>query len=128
MFGQYGGRAGRYLRDKERLQRLIGEALSMARARGGAIWTDIQLLTRLLKAWMNGAYHGVSAQTLVAIVAALIYFINPFDAVPDFIPGLGYIDDAALIAWLLKSLAGDLDQFKNWEDRNGSAESPQETA
>lgn len=116
MFGRYGGRAGWYLKDKERLHRLVGEALSMARTRGGAIWTDIHLLTRLTKAWMNGAYHGVSAQTLVAIVAALLYFINPLDMVPDFIPGVGYIDDAALIAWLLKNLAGDLDQFRDWEN------------
>ncbi len=120
MFERYGRRAGRYLKDKERLQRLLGEALAMARARGGAIWTDIQLLARLLKAWMNGAYHGVSAQTVVAIVAALLYFINPLDVIPDFIPGLGYVDDAALIAWLLKSLAGDLDQFRNWENSGGS--------
>ncbi|BFU96944.1 MAG: conserved protein of unknown function [Nitrospira sp.] len=118
MSGRYSWRAGRYLKDKERLNRLLGEALSMARARGGAIWTDIHLLARLLKAWMNGAYKGVSLQTLVAIVASLLYFINPLDVIPDFVPGLGYVDDAALIAWLLKSLAGDLDQFTNWE--NGS--------
>jgi len=120
MFGRYGGQAQRYLKDKERLHRLVGEALSMARMRGGAIWTDIQLLARMLKAWMGGTYHGLSAQTLVAIVAALLYFINPLDVVPDFIPGLGYVDDAALIAWLLKSLAGDLDQFRNWEQSGGS--------
>ena len=31
------------------------------------------------------------------MLAALAYFILPFDAVPDFIVGLGYTDDAAVI-------------------------------
>jgi len=31
------------------------------------------------------------------LFGALAYFILPFDAVPDFILGLGYTDDAAMI-------------------------------
>ena len=30
--------------------------------------------------------------------AALTYFILPLDAIPDFVPGVGFIDDAAMIA------------------------------
>jgi uncharacterized membrane protein YkvA (DUF1232 family) len=32
-----------------------------------------------------------------AIYAALAYFVLPFDAIPDFIPGIGYMDDLATI-------------------------------
>lgn len=32
-----------------------------------------------------------------AIVAALIYLINPADAVPDMIPGVGYSDDLGVL-------------------------------
>jgi uncharacterized membrane protein YkvA (DUF1232 family) len=39
------------------------------------------------------------------IAAALIYVINPFDAVPDAIPGLGLADDAAAVALLLQRIA-----------------------
>lgn len=39
------------------------------------------------------------------IVATLIYLINPLDAIPDAIPGVGLADDAAAIALLLQRLA-----------------------
>jgi uncharacterized membrane protein YkvA (DUF1232 family) len=32
------------------------------------------------------------------LMAALAYFVLPFDAIPDFLAGLGYGDDAAVIA------------------------------
>jgi uncharacterized membrane protein YkvA (DUF1232 family) len=35
-------------------------------------------------------------------LAALLYLINPFDLIPDFIPGAGYIDDlGALTAFVM---------------------------
>ena len=39
----------------------------------------------------------------VAIVAALGYFIFPFDLIPDFLPG-GYIDDIAVMAGVVRQL------------------------
>ena len=40
-----------------------------------------------------------SAKALM--MAALAYFVMPADAVPDFIAGLGFTDDAAVIATVL---------------------------
>jgi uncharacterized membrane protein YkvA (DUF1232 family) len=37
-------------------------------------------------------------------IAALGYFICPFDAIPDFIPGIGWLDDAATLTAAIKSL------------------------
>ena len=34
----------------------------------------------------------------VSLLAALAYFIIPTDAIADFIPGIGFIDDAATLA------------------------------
>jgi len=31
-------------------------------------------------------------------IATLLYLINPFDAIPDMMPGVGYVDDAAALA------------------------------
>lgn len=42
------------------------------------------------------------------VVAALIYFITPIDAIPDFTPFFGYLDDLGVIAALLKFLGREL--------------------
>ena len=42
------------------------------------------------------------------IVGALGYFILPIDLVPDFIAGLGYTDDLAVIAILMKHLKDNI--------------------
>jgi uncharacterized membrane protein YkvA (DUF1232 family) len=68
-----------------------------------------------VKASVSGAYTGFSVQKLVTIVAAILYLISPLDVIPDFIPVAGYADDAAVIAWVLNSLAEELKGFKSWE-------------
>lgn len=79
------------------------------------LWTELPLLLRLLKAWKDGSYRGLSVRTLAFLIAALIYVLSPVDLLPDFIPGLGMIDDAAVLAFLLHSMAQDLAAFRVWE-------------
>ena len=38
-------------------------------------------------------------------IAALIYFISPFDAIPDVIPGIGFADDAAALTAAVSAIA-----------------------
>jgi uncharacterized membrane protein YkvA (DUF1232 family) len=49
------------------------------------------VLGRLVKAYASGHYKSIPWKTLLIIVAAVIYFVNPLDFVPDLIPiaGLG---------------------------------------
>jgi uncharacterized membrane protein YkvA (DUF1232 family) len=41
-----------------------------------------------------------------AIMGALAYFILPTDAVPDFLPALGFTDDATIFAATLQLVSG----------------------
>jgi len=84
------------------------------------LWFDLPLLARLLKAWKRGSYRGLSMRTIVSLAAALLYIVSPIDLMPDFIPGIGLIDDAAVLALLLYSIAQDLAAFRVWEqNRDG---------
>jgi uncharacterized membrane protein YkvA (DUF1232 family) len=42
----------------------------------------------------------------IALVAALAYFILPFDVIPDMMPVLGFTDDAAVLATAIRMVAG----------------------
>jgi uncharacterized membrane protein YkvA (DUF1232 family) len=84
------------------------------------LWSDLPLLARLLKAWKGGSYRGLSMRTIVSLAATLLYIVSPIDLMPDFIPGIGLIDDAAVLALLLHSIAQDLAAFRGWEqNRDG---------
>ena len=55
------------------------------------------------------------------LVAAVIYFVSPLDLVPDSIPVLGLIDDAAVVTYVAKANLTLISSFRTWEilrDRN----------
>jgi len=79
------------------------------------IWDGLWALIRLVRAWLTGKYRDVPLKTVLLAIAAIIYFLNPFDVIPDFIPVVGYVDDAAVIAYAINSIRGDLDKFLEWE-------------
>ncbi len=43
-----------------------------------------------------------------ALLGALAYFILPFDAIPDFLPVLGFTDDAAILATAIKLVSSHI--------------------
>lgn len=45
------------------------------------------------------------------VVAALIYFVTPIDAMPDFAPFVGYLDDIGVIAWTIKFLGSEITSY-----------------
>jgi len=48
----------------------------------------------------------------LSIAGALAYVIMPIDVIPDFLPGIGYIDDVFVVGMVMKSLANDIERFK----------------
>lgn len=77
---------------------------------------DVKTLLALVKDYLKGNYKDVPYKTMAAVVFALIYLLNPFDLVPDFIPGLGYIDDAAVIMFVVKYVSDDIAKYRRWKN------------
>ncbi|MFW5815459.1 MAG: YkvA family protein [Wenzhouxiangella sp.] len=48
------------------------------------------------------------------VLAALAYFNNPDDLIPDDVPGLGYLDDAIMIELLCRELKPEMDAYEDF--------------
>lgn len=87
-------------------------------------WADVQVLARLVRAFARGDYREVSKATIGLIVGALVYFISPIDAILDHLPLAGYLDDAAILAWVMSEVRAEVEAFRQWEVRTAGRALP----
>jgi len=108
-----------YVGDPQRMRKLVEDAVGkinvIPRGPFGETWPYLLAMIRVIRDFQRGEYRDMSAPKLLIIIAAIIYFVSPFDVIPDWIPVLGHIDDAFVVSLALKSVRGDLDTFMAWE-------------
>ena len=112
---KYEREANEIIRDRkggEKLEKAIGLVRRIPVLKDLA--NDIPVMVNMVKDYIKGAYRKVPMKTMAMMTAALLYFINPNDVVPDYVPGVGYLDDAAVITYVLKSVKDDVDEYKTW--------------
>lgn len=85
----------------------------------GGYLSSIPMLISLIRAYIKKEYTDIPIGSMIAIVGGLIYFLSPVDLIPDTIPGVGYLDDAAVIGGVLKLVRDDVDEYKTWQQENG---------
>lgn len=73
---------------------------------------DIKLYFQMLGDIFTGKYKKVPVGTIAAIVGTLLYVLSPIDIIPDFIPVVGYLDDAAMLAVCLNFTRFDVEEYK----------------
>ena len=78
---------------------------------------DLRLIIPLIRDFLSGRYRKVPSGSLLVILFAIIYIINPFDILPDFVLGVGQIDDALILIVCLYILEKDLSKYREWRDR-----------
>jgi len=84
----------------------------------GKFVDDFKLLIAVVKDYRRGKYRKIPFWTVAAIVGALLYVLNPLDLIPDFLPLVGQIDDAAVVAACLLMVRQDLHKYKKWKIAN----------
>jgi len=118
-FAQAVKTARAYVGNPERLQALFAdaakEAATMPKEPFQETWPYFQAMLRLIRAYSNGVYRDVPDSTLVVIIAAIIYVVNPLDVIPDALPALGFLDDATVLALAVRRSRPALDDFMTWE-------------
>ncbi|XKH02408.1 DUF1232 domain-containing protein [Marinobacter nauticus] len=82
--------------------------------------TAIKLMFSLLRDYWQGNYRAVPWKSIAAIAGALIYVLNPLDLIPDFLAGLGFLDDASVVAFCLKLVESDLHRYAAWKELQNS--------
>ena len=95
-----------------RLELLLPQAVRPTAVRMG------NAVCRELRLYLQGQLLVAGAVSLLSI-AALIYVVNPMDIVPDFMIGIGQLDDAAAIVLVLQMIQMDLNKYKKWQKENG---------
>lgn len=126
-FEQAKKKAEDYRKDPEKAKRLAEEVWEKSkkfeRKKGilRQMWENINLMYRCIRAYFNGDYKEIPWDSIILIIAGLLYFLSPIDLIPDWIPVAGYLDDAAVIAFVVASIRNDLYNFTQWEAEHANA-------
>ena len=85
----------------------------------GAQFESFKLTWGLLQDYWAGNYKNVPWKLLAAIGFAVTYLVSPLDVIPDFLPIVGFVDDAAVFALVVSTFQSELDTYKEWKKQQG---------
>lgn len=69
----------------------------------------------LLADYFDDLYPNLPLATIAALLGGLLYLVLPFDAIADFFPAIGWIDDAAVLAFVMKAEQSDMKKYQSWK-------------
>ena len=78
------------------------------------VFDQAKMLLALVRDYVKGDYKEVPYWVISAAAIALLYVLNPLDVIPDVLFGVGFLDDAAVVAFCLKLVQTELDRYQEW--------------
>lgn len=108
------GKPGRFLVLISQLALKLRE-VNWARLNASDVKGRFNVLGRLIKAYAQGHYREIPWKSMLIILAAVIYFVNPIDLIPDLLPVVGLTDDFGVLVWVYKTVNDEIDKFILWE-------------
>ncbi|UOQ45628.1 YkvA family protein [Halobacillus salinarum] len=127
-------RAEELIRNPQQTKDMIDAARKKSERNKGPlsnVWKEIHLMFSLIREWRNGSYTKVPTGSIVAIVGAILYFISPIDAIPDFIPVAGFLDDIYIVKLVINQVESDLQNYRSWlgeQERTIEDETPRKAS
>lgn len=79
---------------------------------------QLDLAFECLKDHVAGASPQIPYFTISLLAAAVCYFGDVLDAIPDFLPNIGELDDAAVMAMACQLGADGLRRYCTWKGRS----------
>ena len=74
-----------------------------------------QIMFMMIKDYRKGIYTKMPWFIIAAITTGLLYVFMPIDLIPDFIPGLGFLDDLTVLSFVTGWIETDLHKYLNWK-------------
>jgi len=112
-------KAENILNDNSRLVELLKKAVKKSKNRSKELKDDIVTSVQLIKDWKNNEYKNVSKKTIVSLLAGIIYFVNPFDLIPDFLMHFGFIDDIGVMTFIMGQFKTEIDNYRLYKEGKG---------
>lgn len=78
--------------------------------------SEFRLLFSMLNDYHHRRYREVPWYIISSIGTALLYVLTPIDLLPDFIPLIGYIDDASVFTLCLNLVRKEVKKYQDWKE------------
>jgi len=88
------------------------ETEDFAKKHTNASWYDN---FKILFNMITDKEYAVDKKTYLIIAGALAYVVFPIDIIPDFILGVGFLDDAFVLGFVVKQLTDEINQYKQFK-------------
>lgn len=81
----------------------------------GKFVEEVMLSISIVVDYGRGRYRKIPYWAIGSIVFMLLYVGNPVDVIPDFLIGIGQIDDIIVITLCLLMVRQELHEYKAWK-------------
>lgn len=95
------------------LQKTHGKADGLLHSVGKRVPYVRELVSRVLLLYrlLRDKDYRLQWSSKSILLGGLLYFVSPFDFFPDFVPLVGYIDDAFVVSTVINALAGEIERY-----------------
>lgn len=80
--------------------------------------SDLKLTIEMLGAWKDGKYKNLSQNTVILVIAGLLYIANPLNMLPKILKKT-FLDDLLIAFYILKRVKKELELYKAWKEDSG---------
>lgn len=80
----------------------------------------VKILFDMVKDTYSGEYKAVDKLAVATAVLALVYLVSPLDFIPEVIPGIGVVDDIAILSFAVGLCAKEIKRYMEFKDGKGS--------
>lgn len=84
----------------------------------GHLLQDIPVAVSMVRSYIKKEYTEIPIKTIVAVTSGILYVLAPIDLIPDVIPGIGFVDDIAVLTFVLTKVHEDVKEYREWKENN----------